>query len=99
MRQSSAPQTPEKYAITESKQRKNLVYHRGRKLGIYSYAGGGGGAGKGWSLLALASRGRNLARAHEVPNVFLQEFVVVVELVVLLLDDFDSVDDGKQRVL
>jgi len=47
------------------------------------------------SFLAPAAGCRDFARGHEVANVFLEEFVVVVELVVLLLDCFDPTEDGQ----
>jgi len=54
---------------------------------------------KGRSFLAPAARCRDFARGHQVANVFLEKFVVVIELVVLLLDCFDPTEDGQQRVL
>lgn len=43
-------------------------------------------------LFNPAARGCNLAGAHEIANVFLEEFVVGVELVVLLLHGLDAVE-------
>lgn len=48
---------------------------------------------------AAAGRGGDLAGAHQVTNVFLQEFVVAIELVVLLLDGLDTVENEEERVL
>jgi hypothetical protein len=39
-------------------------------------------------FLAPTARRCDLARAHQIANVFLQEFVVVIQLIVLLLDGF-----------
>jgi hypothetical protein len=50
-------------------------------------------------LLAATARGRNLAGAHQVANVLLQELVVVIKLVVLFTDGFDAVKDRDERVL
>ena len=38
---------------------------------------------------------RDLARTHEVANVFLKEAVVVVQLIMLLLDCLDTVENGE----
>jgi hypothetical protein len=51
------------------------------------------------SLLSLATRCGNLAGAHQVTNILLQELVVVVELVVLFLDRFDAMEDCDEGVL
>lgn len=56
-------------------------------------------AGKAALLLASAPRCRNLAGAHQVTNVFLEELVVVVELVVLFPHSLDAVEDGEERLL
>lgn len=53
----------------------------------------------GASLLALGAGGRDLACGHEIANVLLEELVVVIELVVLFADSFDSVEDGEERLL
>lgn len=50
------------------------------------------------SLLA-ATRGRNLAGAHEVADILLQELIIVVEFVVLLAYGLDTVENREQRVL
>ena len=50
-------------------------------------------------LCPPAARRRDFARAHEIANVFLQELVVAVQLVVLLLDGLDAVEDHDERVL
>jgi hypothetical protein len=50
-------------------------------------------------FLATGSRSRDFAGAHQVANVFLQEFVVVVQLVVLFPDGFKSVEEGNERIL
>lgn len=55
------------------------------------------------SLIRLFLRSRigrsNLAGAHQVTNVLLEELIVAVQLVVLLSDGFDALEDGKERVL
>lgn len=51
------------------------------------------------SFLDPAARGRDLARRHQVPDVLLKEFVVVVEFVVFFLDRLNSVEESHQRVL
>lgn len=50
-------------------------------------------------FLAPAARGRNLAGAHQIANVLLEELVVVVELVVLFPHSLDTVEDGEERLL
>lgn len=50
-------------------------------------------------FLAPAPRRCDLAGAHQVTNVFLKKFVVVVELVVLLPHSLDAVEDGEERFL
>jgi len=55
---------------------------------------------KGSSFLAPAAAGRgDFAGAHQVPDVLLQEFIVIVEFVMLLLDRLDAVEYHQQRVL
>lgn len=51
------------------------------------------------SLLGAAGRGGNVAGAHEIADIFLQEPVVVVEFVVLLADGLDAVEDCEERLL
>lgn len=50
-------------------------------------------------FLSSASRRCNLARAHQVTNVLLKKFVVVVELVVLFSYRFDAVEDCEEGFL
>lgn len=50
-------------------------------------------------LLPSAARCRDLAGAHQVADVLLQELVVAVELVVLLTNGLNAVEDGQERVL
>lgn len=51
-------------------------------------------------FLALATTcGRDFASAHQVANVFLQELVVVIKLVVLFANGFYTVENGEERVL
>lgn len=45
------------------------------------------------------SRRRDLARAHEVTDILLEEFVVAVKLVVFLADGLDAVENGQKRLL
>lgn len=47
------------------------------------------------SFLPPTARGGNLARAHQVANVLLQELVVIVEFVVLRLNSLDPGEDGE----
>jgi len=47
------------------------------------------------SFLSAAGRG-DLGCRHQIPDVFLQELVVVVEFVVLFLDGLDAVEDLEQ---
>ena len=50
-----------------------------------------------WPLFfGLTACCSNLARCHQVTNVFLQELVVVIQLVVLLSDGFDAVEYRDQ---
>lgn len=51
------------------------------------------------SLLAAAAGRSDLARAHQVADVLLQELVVAVEFVVFLLDSLYSVEDHEERIL
>lgn len=46
-------------------------------------------------FLALGASGGDLARGHEVADVFLEELVVVVELVVFFPDGLDPVEYGE----
>jgi hypothetical protein len=50
-------------------------------------------------FLAATARCGDFRRAHEVANVLLQKFVVVVELVVLFTYCLNAVEDGDERVL
>jgi hypothetical protein len=50
-------------------------------------------------FLALTTCGCDFASAHQVANVLLQELVVVIKLVVLFANGFDTVEDGKKGVL
>jgi hypothetical protein len=45
-----------------------------------------------------ASR-RDLRGRHQISNIFLQELVVVVQLVVLMLDSLNTVEDLEERIL
>ena len=47
----------------------------------------------------MTTCGRDFASAHQVTNVFLQELVVVIKLVVLFANGFDTVEDSKKGVL
>jgi hypothetical protein len=47
----------------------------------------------------LAARRCDLASAHQVANVLLQELVVVIELVMFFANGFDAVEDCEERVL
>jgi hypothetical protein len=51
------------------------------------------------SFPAAGSGSGNLGRAHQIANVFLQELVVAIQLVVLLLDGFYTVEQHQKRVL
>lgn len=51
------------------------------------------------SFLAAAAGRSDLARAHQVADVLLQELVVAVEFVVFLLDSLYSVEDHEERIL
>lgn len=57
------------------------------------------GASLGSSLLALGAGGRDLARGHQVADVLLEKFVVVVKLVVFFANGLDSIEDGEERLL
>lgn len=50
-------------------------------------------------FLALATRGCDLASAHQVADVFLQELVVVIKLVVFFANSLDAVEDCNKRIL
>jgi hypothetical protein len=50
-------------------------------------------------FLALTTCGCDFASAHQIANVLLQELVVVIKLVVLFANGFDTVEDGKERIL
>jgi hypothetical protein len=47
----------------------------------------------------LATRGCDLASAHQVADVLLQELVVVIKLVVFFTNSLDAVKDGDKRIL
>jgi hypothetical protein len=51
------------------------------------------------SFPAPATGGGNIARAHEVANVLLEELVVAVELVVFLLDGLYAVEEQQKGFL
>jgi hypothetical protein len=51
------------------------------------------------SFPAANSSGSNLARAHQIANVLLQEFVIAVQLVVLLLYSFYAAEYHGERSL
>lgn len=51
------------------------------------------------SFLPAITRCSNLTGAHEVANIFLQELVVVVELVMFLANGLDAVKDHQERIL
>lgn len=50
-------------------------------------------------FLALATRGCDLASAHQVADVLLQELVVVIKLVVFFANSLDAVKDCDKRIL
>lgn len=50
-------------------------------------------------LCAAASCGCDLACGHEVADIFLEELVVAVKLVMLLLDGLDPMEDHEEGVL
>lgn len=50
-------------------------------------------------FLALGWRGSDFTRGHQIANVFLEELVVVIELVMFFSDGLDAVEDGQERVL
>lgn len=50
-------------------------------------------------FLALATRGCDLASAHQVADVLLQELVVVIKLVMFFANSLDAVKDGNERIL
>lgn len=50
-------------------------------------------------LLGSAGRGSDLAGAHEVADILLQEFVVAVELVVFLADGLYAVENINEGLL
>lgn len=51
------------------------------------------------SFLSFAAGCRDFAGCHEIPNILLQKFIVIVELVVLFLDSFNAVKEADERVL
>lgn len=57
------------------------------------------GRGRASLLLRSTGGGCNLAGAHEVANILLQELVVTVELVVLFTNSFYAVKDINERFL
>lgn len=58
-----------------------------------------GATARGLFLHSAAAGGGDLARRHQVTDVLLEEFVVVVQLVVLLLDRLDLVEESGERFL
>lgn len=39
------------------------------------------------------TRCRDLRRRHQIPNILLQELIVVIQLIVLFLDSLDTIKD------
>lgn len=58
---------------------------RKKRISFLSIGRGGGPAGRG-----------DLGGGHQVTDVFLEEFVVVVEFVVFFLDGFDACEDFEE---
>ena len=47
-------------------------------------------------LPATRTRRRDLRRRHQIPNILLQELVIVIQLIMLLLHSLDTVKDLQQ---